>query len=153
MKNFFKEFKAFALKGNVISMAVGIIIGGAFQGVVSSLTENIISPLLGFFTKDNLDFSGFVLFGLRIGAFINSVISFVIMAFIIFLMLKIINTLLVPGDEAVTPPVSCPYCFSEVKAQATRCPSCTSVLVPVDPPSTPRQPEDPPQQAIDTDKV
>ena len=86
MKKFIEEFKAFALRGNVMDMAIGVIIGGAFTSIVTSLTENIINPILGLF--GGTDLSGFVLnlggVELRYGAFITSIINFLIMAFVLF---------------------------------------------------------------------
>jgi len=133
MKGFFKEFKEFALKGNVMSLAVGVIIGGAFQGVVSSLTTNIISPIIGLFVSSNFDALALNVFGvsLKYGAFITAVINFFIMAFIVFLMVKGMNKLMSPAKSNEQPPVPprlCPYCKSELHAEATRCPACTSQL-------------------------
>ena len=93
MKKFIEEFKAFALRGNVMDMAIGVIIGGAFTSIVTSLTENIINPILGLF--GGTDLSSFVLniggVELRYGAFITSIINFLIMAFVLFCLLKAVN--------------------------------------------------------------
>ena len=95
MKKFIEEFKAFALRGNVMDMAIGVIIGGAFTSIVTSLTENLINPILGLF--GGTDLSGFVLnlggVELRYGAFITSIINFLIMAFVLFCLLKAVNKL------------------------------------------------------------
>ena len=95
MKKFFEEFKAFALKGNMMDMAIGVIIGGAFTSIVTSLTENLINPILGLF--GGTDLSGFVLnlggVELRYGAFITSIINFLIMAFVLFCIVKAINNM------------------------------------------------------------
>jgi len=134
MKNFLKEFKDFALKGNVLNLAVGIIIGAAFQGVVNSLTENILSPIIGLLTRQNFDSLMLEVLGitLKYGAFITSVINFIIMAFVVFMLVKIMNRILTIGHEkqkAVLPvKKQCKYCFSEVDIKATRCPACTSQL-------------------------
>lgn len=131
MKKFLKEFKEFALKGNVMSLAVGMIIGTSFSGLVTSLLDNIISPIIGCFNAGG--FNGLtVTIGkatLTYGAFLTSVINFTIMAFIVFLMVKIMNTLMSIGkkpEEKTTK--KCPYCMSEISIKATRCPHCTSDL-------------------------
>ena len=136
MKKFFTEFKEFAMKSNVMALAVGVIIGGAFQRVVSSLTDNILSPVIGLFVARNFDKLSFEVFGVTItyGAFITSVIDFFIMAFIVFLIVKGMNGLLASGkkDEVPPPPPrKCPYCLSQIEDGATRCPACTSQLPPL----------------------
>ena len=130
---FLNEFKEFALRGNVIDLAVGVLIGGAFQTVVKSLTENIISPILGCVSE--VDFSEFTLtigkLNLTYGAFITDIINFVIMAFVIFLIVKFMNKLATIGvkkvEEEVTTKV-CNHCYSEINIKATRCPHCTSEI-------------------------
>ena len=101
MKKFIEEFKAFALRGNVMDMAIGVIIGGAFTSIVTSLTENIINPILGLF--GGTDLSGFVLniggVELRYGAFITSIINFLIMAFVLFCIVKAMNKLMEMGKH------------------------------------------------------
>ena len=96
------EFKTFIARGNVLDLAVGVIIGGAFQSIVKSLTDNIISPILGCFTE--VDFSAYTLklgnLDLRYGAFLTDVINFIIMALIVFLIVKVMNALLVKKEEA-----------------------------------------------------
>ena len=131
-----KEFKEFALRGNVLDLAVGVIIGGAFQKLVTSLTTNLISPILGCFTE--VDFSGWSLkignLNLTYGAFITDVINFIIMAFIVFLIVKFMNKLSNLGKKEETAvkaePTTkiCPHCYSEINIKATRCPCCTSEL-------------------------
>jgi large conductance mechanosensitive channel len=147
-----KEFKEFAMKGNVIDMAVGIIIGGAFGSVVNTLVSQVMMPPLGALIG-GIDFSNLYIL-LRDGAktpgpyssladahaagavtigyglFLNSLISFLIMAFAVFLLVKGINTL---RREKPAPPPSpttreCPYCFTSVPLKATRCPACTSEI-------------------------
>ncbi len=135
MKKFLQEFKAFAMRGNVLDLAVGVIIGGAFQKIVTSLVGDLLTPLLGLFgTKD---LSALVLkigeAELKYGAFLTAVIDFVIMAFIIFVIVKLINQLgklEKKKEEAPKEPTTkeCPYCKSEIAIEATRCPHCTSEL-------------------------
>lgn len=133
MKKFIQEFKAFALRGNVIDLAVGVIIGAAFQAIVKSLTEDIISPIIGLFA--NTDFTDLVIpigAGIRYGAFLTAVLNFVIMAFLVFLLVKGMNRLASLGKKAQAPKAPttkvCPYCCTEIAIAATRCPHCTSVL-------------------------
>ena len=105
MKKFIEEFKAFALRGNVMDMAIGVIIGGAFTSIVTSLTDNLINPILGLF--GGTDLSGFVLniggVELRYGAFITSIINFLIMAFVLFCLLKAVNKLTALGKKPEAP--------------------------------------------------
>ena len=133
MKKFLNEFKEFALKGNVVSLAVGVIIGVAFQGVVGSLTDNIISPVIGLFSGQNFDTLQVEVLGATItyGAFITSVINFFIIAFVVFLMIKFTNQLLSVGqkkEEEAPTTKKCTFCMSEIDIEATRCPHCTSQL-------------------------
>lgn len=132
-KKFLNEFKDFALRGNVMSLAVGVIIGSAFQGVVTSLTQNILSPIIGLFTRQNFDSLELNVIGitLRYGAFITSVINFIIMAFVVFLMVRAMNKLLSLGEQKKAPAAParlCPYCKTPLHPEATRCPACTSEL-------------------------
>lgn len=137
MKKMIREFKEFALRGNVMDLAVGMIIGAAFQAIVKSLVHDVISPVIGLFA--NTDLSYLVLavgeVEIRYGAFLTAVINFVIMAAIIFLLVKGMNTLANIGkkketEEAAQAPAvkQCPYCKSEIAADALRCPHCTSIL-------------------------
>lgn len=137
MKKFFEEFKQFALRGNVMNLAVGVIIGGAFQAITNSLVNDIISPLIGLVA--NTDLSHMVVMvgdvEVRYGAFITAIINFVIMAFVIFWLVKGINALLDLGKKPEEPAApaapttkKCPYCMSEIAIEATRCPHCTSSL-------------------------
>ncbi|MCL2574093.1 MAG: large conductance mechanosensitive channel protein MscL [Defluviitaleaceae bacterium] len=134
MRKFLKEFKDFALRGNVVNLAVGIIIGVGFQDLVSSLTDNIISPILGLFLNQNFDAWHLNIFGveIRYGAFITSVINFVIMAFIVFMLVKLMNKVTCitkkPTKDAPSTTKSCPFCKTEISMNATRCPACTSQL-------------------------
>jgi large conductance mechanosensitive channel len=134
---FFAEFKAFALKGNVMSMAVGVLIGSAFGAVVTSLTNNIINPILNCFGKVDegqvaklaVTINGQVI---QFGTFFADVINFFIMAFVIFMLVKMMNKLGEIGkkEEAAAAPKTkkCPYCKSEIDIEATRCAHCTSEL-------------------------
>ncbi len=137
MKKFFGEFKDFINRGNVVDLAVGVIIGGAFQKIVNSLVNDIISPIIGLFAKK--DFSGLAatIFGVEIkyGAFVTEVINFIIMAFVIFIIVKTINRLSAINKkeeiiEEIKEPTTknCPYCFSEIDIKATKCPHCTSEI-------------------------
>jgi len=140
MKNFINEFKKFAMRGNVIDMAVGIIIGAAFGKIVSSLVEDVLMPPIGL-ALGKVDFSDlkWVLakdVSINYGNFINNVISFLIVAFAVFLLIKTINTLQEKmladekKEETATPTTKqCPYCCSEIAIKATRCPNCTSELI------------------------
>jgi len=133
MKKFLNEFKDFALKGNVLNLAVGVIIGAAFQGVVSSLTENILSPIIGLLTRQNFDSLMLEVLGitLRYGAFITSIINFIIMAFVVFLLVRLMNIILAIGHDKQQAPLTkkkCKYCLSEIDINAIRCPACTSLL-------------------------
>ena len=133
---FLSEFKTFALKGNVMSMAVGVLIGGAFSGLVTSLTTNIITPLLNCFGKMDGSVSKLALKikgqSLEFGIFLADVINFIMMAFIIFLLVKGMNALANAGskkkeEEPAEPTTkTCPYCKSEIAIDATKCAHCTS---------------------------
>ncbi len=138
-KGFLAEFKKFILRGNVMDMAVGVIVGGAFTSIVTSLNQDILTPILGIF--GGTDFSHLVVkLGsgenapvLAYGNFITAIINFLISAFVIFCIVKAINTLgdkLKRKEEAPAAPTTkkCPYCKSEIAIDATRCPHCTSEL-------------------------
>jgi large conductance mechanosensitive channel len=142
-----KEFKEFAMKGNMVDLAVGIIIGGAFGKIISSLVNDMIMPLVGILLGDT-DFTNlFVVLGegqyvtleeaqaagaltLNYGLFLNNVVDFLIIAFAIFIVIKQLNKLK-RKEEPVAAPLStkkCNFCFEDVNIDATRCPHCTSVL-------------------------
>ena len=137
MRKFLEEFKKFISKGNVMDMAVGIIIGGAFTSIVSSLVNDIINPILGLFGGMNFDQLAWNITGdvtLYYGKFITAVVNFLIMAFIVFILVKAMNTAMsklqkkeYEKEEAPTTKV-CPYCKSEIAIEAVRCPHCTSEL-------------------------
>lgn len=132
LKKFIEEFKAFALRGNVMDMAIGVIIGGAFTTIVTSLTENLINPILGL--AGGTDLSGFVLslggIELRYGAFLTSVINFLIMALVLFCLLKAVNKLLSIGKKPEAPAApttkKCPFCCPEIPIAAVKCAHCGS---------------------------
>lgn len=148
-KGFFGEFKTFIMRGNVIDLAVGVIIGGAFQAIVNSLVNDIVMPIISLLTK-GLDFSSkFVALDgnayasledaqaagaavVTYGSFISAIINFLIMAFVIFCLVKAINKIAERGtkkeEEAPAEPTTkvCPYCKSEIAIDATKCPHCTS---------------------------
>lgn len=139
-KNFFNEFKTFAMRGNVMDMAVGIIIGAAFGKIVNSLVEDVIMPPIGW-ALGKVDFSDLAIdltegVTIKYGAFINTVISFIIVAFAVFILIKAINTLQAKmlkaeadAAAAAAPTTKkCPYCRSEIDIEATRCPHCTSEI-------------------------
>ncbi len=136
MKKFWSEFKAFITKGNVIDLAVGVIIGGAFQAIVASFTGDIVSPLLGLLVNTNFEdlvaTVGSV--EIRYGAFITAIIIFILMALVIFLFLKAIRTstekLKKKEEEKPAEPTTkkCPFCKTEIAIDATRCPHCTSEI-------------------------
>ena len=132
IKKFLEEFKAFAMRGNVLDMAVGVVIGGAFTAIVTALVEDIINPLIGLFFK--ADFSDVVIglggSSIKIGEFVNSIINFLIVAFVLFVTIKAINMLhKKPVEEPKEPTTKkCPYCQSEISIKAVRCPHCTSKL-------------------------
>ena len=135
IQKFFEEFKAFAMRGNVLDMAVGVVVGSAFTAIVNSLVGDIISPLIGLFF--NADFSDVVIqigdVGIGIGSFLNAIINFLIVAFVLFVVLKAFNALFnkkKAEEEAPAEPTTkvCPYCQSKISIKAVRCPHCTSKL-------------------------
>lgn len=132
MKKFLAEFKEFAMRGNVMDLAVGVIIGGAFKGIVDSLVNDIISPVIGILAGQNFSDKALNIGGASIayGAFITSVLNFIIIAFVLFLLVKSMNKLhdMVKKPEEKKEPRKCPYCLSVIPDEATRCPHCTSEL-------------------------
>lgn len=135
MKKFFQEFKTFAMRGNVLDMAIGVVVGAAFKAIVDSLVNDIISPVIGLFFAT--DFSAVVLtvrgVDIGIGSFLNAVINFVIVAFSLFVVVKAANAASTLYKKKPEPPKApttkiCPYCQTEIPIKATRCPHCTSAL-------------------------
>ena len=139
-KGFIAEFKQFILRGNVLDMAIGVIIGGAFTAIVTSLNQDILTPLLGLIGGTDFTHLMYVLGEgeeapvLMYGNFITAVINFLITALVIFVFIKIMNSItnrLAKKEEAAAPAPTtkkCPYCKSDIDLEATRCPHCTSVL-------------------------
>ena len=134
IKKFLEEFKAFAMRGNVLDMAVGVVVGGAFTAIVTALVEDVINPVIGLFFK--ADFSSVVIAlggsSIKIGEFVNSIINFLIVAFVLFVVIKAINSLHKKPEAPAAPaePTTkvCPFCQSEIAIKAVRCPHCTSKL-------------------------
>lgn len=141
MKGFMGEFKKFISRGNVMDLAVGVIIGGAFQAIVGSMVNDIVMPVISLITG-GLDFSAWKIMlsegenaaSINYGNFITAVINFLIMAFVIFCFVKFMNGLneklaKKPEEKPAAPTTKiCPFCKSEVNIEATRCPHCTSEL-------------------------
>ncbi|MDO4267910.1 MAG: large conductance mechanosensitive channel protein MscL [Eubacteriales bacterium] len=146
MKKILKEFQDFALKGNMLDLAIGVIIGGAFNGLVTSLVNNIVMPLLTLFTG-KIDFSNMFLSlngehyatlsaaqeaggsVLAYGLFITELINFLIMAFVVFIVIRQLNALYRKPAPAPEPhEKTCPFCKTTIDKDATRCPHCTSEL-------------------------
>lgn len=138
MKKFLNEFKEFINRGNVMDLAVAVIIGGAFTSIVTALTTNIINPLISVIAGGGADaVSGLVVPGTEIdfGAFISACINFLIVAFVVFLLVKAVNKAQDLGDkiakkekEEKKPAPTCPFCLEEVKEGATRCPHCAGAF-------------------------
>lgn len=144
----FKEFKEFAMRGNVVDLAVGIIIGAAFGKIVSSLVGDIVMPPIGklmggvnfsdlFISLDSEKTAGISSLAkaqeagaavIAYGAFINTVIDFVIVAFCIFLLVKTINRMKRPSEAGPATIKECPFCLSTIPVKATRCAHCTSEI-------------------------
>jgi large conductance mechanosensitive channel len=140
-----KEFRAFAMRGSMLDMAVGIIVGAAFGRVVSSLVSDILMPPIGWFTG-NSDFSNkFINLSrhayatlaeakaagaatINYGVFFNALSDFLIVAFVVFMLIRQVNRLVSEQEESVAATRNCPFCLSAVANKATRCPHCTSVL-------------------------
>jgi large conductance mechanosensitive channel len=123
------EFREFVLRGNVLNLAVGVIIGAAFQSIVTSLTNDILSPILGLFTGNNFDELKINLIenSIRYGAFLTNIINFIIMSFIVFLIVKFVNRIMSIHKKPSSPSVrECPYCFSKIDIRATKCSACAS---------------------------
>ncbi len=140
-----KEFKEFAMKGNVLDMAIGIIIGAAFGKIITSLVGDVILPPIGLILG-RVDFSSLFLnlsgshydslaaakaagaATINYGLFLNNVVDFLIVAFVIFLVVRQVNRWKKPVPAAAPATKECPYCFSAIPIRATRCPNCTSEL-------------------------
>ena len=136
MKGLFEEFKKFAFKGNVIDMAVGVMIGAAFGAIVNSLVNDLFMPLLSLLTG-RVDFSslslklgeGDLAASINYGAFLQAVVNFLLIAICVFFFVKMVNRLKGGKPEAAPKPARlCPYCKLAIADDATRCPHCTSEL-------------------------
>jgi large conductance mechanosensitive channel len=139
----FKEFKEFAMRGNVLDMAVGIIIGAAFGRIITSLVGDIIMPPIGRILG-HVDFSSLFInisgtdyptlaaakaanaATINYGIFLNTVLDFLIVAFVIFLLVRMVNSWKKPAPAAAPTTKECPYCATQIPLKATRCPACTS---------------------------
>ena len=151
MKKFFNEFKKFAMRGNVVDMAVGVIVGGAFSKIATSLVNDVFMPVLGLLTGGTNVSGMFALLGkapdgvvietidqakdlgiatLNYGTFIQTVIDFILVAFCVFLVVKFLNKMKKPEPAPAPAPAprKCPFCFGVIDEKATRCPHCTSQL-------------------------
>ena len=132
MKSFMKEFKEFAMKGNVMDLAIGMIIGSAFTAIITALVDNIFSPLLGLLIKVDFNEAAVNVGGVDIlyGAFLMAIIKFILIAFVLFCMIKAMNKLRQEPEAVEEAPTTkvCPFCKSEISIEATRCPHCTSQL-------------------------
>jgi large conductance mechanosensitive channel len=153
VKGVFSEFKAFILRGNVVDLAIGVIVGGAFQKIITALVNNIIMPVISLATPKNLDIADLFIaldgqkyatlaeakaLGapvLTYGSFLMMVLDFVLMALVIFVLIKSINAISKVSKKegngfVILPPTKkCPYCKSSISPEATRCPHCTSHLI------------------------
>lgn len=145
MKKFLHDFKEFAFKGNILDLAVGMMIGSAFTAIVTSLVNDVFMPLFGLMTG-RVDFSKlfFTLDGkeyaslseaeaagaavIKYGSFISAFVNFLLIALVIFLFLKLVIRLKKPKKEAPAATKKCPFCKSDIDIEAVRCPHCTSVL-------------------------
>jgi large conductance mechanosensitive channel len=140
-----KEFREFAIKGNVVDMAIGIIIGAAFGKIVTSLVSDVVMPPIGLLLG-NVDFSSLVLtmkdpvgaappVTIKYGVFLNTVIDFLIVAFVMFMVIKQMNRLKAPPTPAEPTTKDCPYCLMSIPIKATRCGHCTAEIKAQEPPA------------------
>ena len=126
-----KEFREFAMRGNVLDLAVAVIIGGAFGKIIASLVADVLMPLIGLvmggvnFTDLSFTVGEAVV---RWGAFVQSIVDFVIVAFVIFMIVRTMNRMQKPAPVAAPTTKECPFCFSTIPLKAARCPNCTSQL-------------------------
>lgn len=126
-----EEFKKFVMRGNVLDLAVGVIIGGAFGKIIASLVGDILMPLIGLL-MGGIDFSALAIMvgkaEIKYGVFIQTVVDFLIIAFVIFLIVRAANSMQKPAPAAAPTTKECKYCLSAIPIKATRCPNCTSQL-------------------------
>jgi large conductance mechanosensitive channel len=132
---FIQEFKEFISRGNVMDLAVAVIVGGAFSAIITSLVNDMVTPILSLITG-GIDFShltiklgeGATAAEFRYGNFIQAAINFLIISFMIFLLVKAIGTITRKKKEEAPPTRSCPFCAQEIPVVAVRCPCCTTIL-------------------------
>ena len=126
-----KEFRDFAMRGNVLDLAVAVIIGGAFGKIVTSLVDDIIMPLIGLIIG-GIDFKSLAITvgsaKVTYGSFIQNIVDFIIVAFVIFMIVRTMNRFKKPAPAAAPTTKECPRCFTAIPLTATRCPNCTSEL-------------------------
>lgn len=126
-----KEFKEFAMRGNVLDLAVAVIIGGAIGKIITSLVNDVLMPLIGL-VLGGINFSelAFTVGAavIKWGTFVQAILDFVIVAFVIFMIVRAMNRMQKPAPAAAPTTKDCPYCFSTIPLKATRCPNCTSEL-------------------------
>lgn len=125
--SFKSEFKEFINQGNVMDMAVGIIIGSAFTAIVTALVDNVIKPIITLVAPEGMDKLGVTLPNgafVDFGTFIGAIIDFILIALVVFLMIRTLNKMRRKGEEPEAPAATCPFCKEEVKEGATRCPHC-----------------------------
>lgn len=146
MKKFFNDFKAFCMRGNILDLAVGVMIGGAFGSIVTSLVNDMLMPIIGLITG-GVNFSGLFLAldfqayptmeaakaagvgTLNYGAFLQAVLNFLIMAFCVFLIVRLMARLMPKKEEPRAEKRKCPYCKKDIDEEASKCPYCTSELL------------------------
>jgi large conductance mechanosensitive channel len=125
------EFKKFAMQGNVMDLAIGVIIGGAFGKIIASLVGDILMPLVGLLLG-GVDFSTLAIAvgdaSIKYGSFIQATIDFIIIAFVIFMLVRAMNNMKKPAPAVAATTKDCPYCLTAIPLKATRCPNCTSAL-------------------------
>jgi len=126
-----KEFRAFVMRGNVLDLAAAVIIGGAFGKIIGSLVNDIIMPVIGL-VMGGINFSELAITVgaavIKWGAFVQTILDFLIVAFVVFLIIKVANSLKKAPAPADPTTKDCPHCFSTIAIKATRCPNCTSEL-------------------------
>lgn len=132
---FWRDFQEFALKGNVVDLAVAVIIGGAFGRIVTSFVEDIVMPLVNPLVPAGNWQELTIGPGVQIGSFLSAIVNFVIIALVLFVVIRVLQKLRRKEEAAPPPPTEreCPYCFTKIPIAASRCPACTSEVVPVGP--------------------
>jgi len=145
MKKFFRDFKLFCMRGNILDLAIGVMIGGAFGSIVTSLVNDLLMPVIGLITGGvnlsglffALDFQSYPtqdaakaagVGTLNYGAFLQAVVNFLIMAFCVFIIVRLMAKMMPKKEECHNAPRTCPFCVQVIDDKATRCPHCTSEL-------------------------